>query len=77
MLVQKTVKARMFGLTTTKEALLHQEFDGWQSWLRGNKEVPLYSATKQQADRLIRSLGRRFNKSKMYPMILRNDCVRL
>jgi len=57
MLLQKTIKSKIFDLTTTKEALLRQEYDGWQSWLRGNQEVPLYSATKQQAGRLLRSLG--------------------
>ena len=67
----------MLSLTTTKEALLQQEYDSWQSWLRGNKEISLYSVTKQQADRLLRSLGKRFNKNKMFPMILRNDCIRL
>ena len=77
MFVQKTIKAKIFGLTTTKEAMLRQEYDCWQSFLRGDQEVPLYSATKQQAGRLLRSLGRHFDRSRMYPMVLRNDCIRV
>ncbi|MBI0583582.1 MAG: transposase [Methanomassiliicoccus sp.] len=77
MFVQKTIKAKIFGLTTTKGAILQQEYDCWQSCIRGNAEVPLYSATKQQAGRLLRSLGRRFDRTKMYPMVLRNDCIKV
>ena len=76
MLVQKTVKAKIFGLTHTKQALLKQEYEGWQAFLRGDREVKLYSATRQQAERLINRLGER-KKQKPYPMILRNDVINI
>lgn len=60
-----------------KEELLQQEYDNRQSYLRGNKEVSLYSKTKQQADRPLRSLGDHFNKNKTYPPALRNDAIRV
>jgi len=66
MKLQKTVKAKIFGLTRIKE-----EYDNFQACLRGF-DVPLYSATKQQAERLLRRL-RKKPKQKEYPMILRRD----
>ena len=77
MFVQKTIKAKIFDLTKAKEVLLRKEYDAWQSWLHGDRKIPLYSATKQQADRLLKSLGQHFDRTKTYPMVLRNDCVRL
>lgn len=74
---QKAIKAKIFGLTMAKEELLQQEYDNWQSYLRGNKEASLYSKTKQQADRPLRSLGDRFNKNKTYPPALSNDGIRV
>jgi len=73
-LVQKTVRAKVFGLTRRKEALLKREYKNWQVYLQGSREVELYSATQQQADRLLKRLGKR-KKSKTYPMVLRNDVI--
>ncbi|MEM0162628.1 MAG: hypothetical protein QXO62_06145 [Thermoproteota archaeon] len=50
MIVQKTVKAKIFGLTRVKEAMLREEYDNFQAYLKGF-DAPLYSATKQQAQR--------------------------
>jgi len=76
MRLQKTVKAKIFGLTRIKEALLREEYDNFQAVLRGF-EAPLYSATRQQALRLLRKIRRRNSKGlkrrKEYPMILRRD----
>ena len=71
MKVQKTVKAKISALTRRKEALLRQEYDNFQASLRG-LDVSLYSATKQQAQRLLRRL-RGKPKPKDYPLILRRD----
>ena len=71
MKLQKTVKAKIFGLTKTKEAMLREEFDNFQACMNG-VDVPLYSATKQQAQRLLREMKRK-PKQKQYPMILRRD----
>jgi len=71
MRLQKTVKAKIFALTRIKESLLREEYDNFQASLRGY-DVPLYSATKQQAQRLLRRLKGKC-KRKEYPMILRRD----
>mgnify|MGYP001028435139 CR=1 FL=1 len=71
MKLQKTVKAKIFGLTKTKEAMLREEFDNFQAVMNG-VETPLYSATKQQAHRLLRKMKRK-PKQKQYPLILRRD----
>ena len=75
MIRQKTVKAKIFGLTRIKEAMLREEYDYFQAVLRG-VDAPLYSATRQQAERLlskIRKQNRGHLKRKEYPMILRRD----
>lgn len=71
MKLQKTVKARIFGLTKTKETMLREEFDNFQAVMNG-ADVPLYSATKQQAQRLLQKMKRK-PKQKQYPLILRRD----
>ncbi|KPV63781.1 MAG: putative transposase DNA-binding domain protein [Candidatus Bathyarchaeota archaeon BA1] len=75
MIVRKTVKARIFALTRIKGALLREEYDNFQACLRGF-DAPLYSATKQQAHRLLRKVRKQNGKgpkNKEYPMILRRD----
>jgi len=59
-----------------KEELLKREYENWQRYLRGDKKVPLYSATKQQAERLLRRLKGKVKPNKEYPMILRRDVYR-
>jgi len=44
--------------------------------LRGDRSVPLYSATKQQAERLLRRLEGKLKPNREYPMILRRDVYR-
>jgi putative transposase len=77
--LQKTIKLKLSGLTTTKEALLRQEWEAWQSRLRQGERAdqPLYSATVQQAARLRERLGGRLNPTKNYPMVLRRDVIRV
>lgn len=65
------MKAKIFGLTKTKEAMLREEFDNFQAVMNGI-DAPLYSATKQQAQRLLHKMKRK-PKQKQYPMILRRD----
>jgi len=77
MKLHKTIKAKIFGLTTTKEALIRQEYDSFQSCLHGSKDVELHSKTKQNADRFRRKLGKRFKPHKKYPIILRNDSIKV
>jgi len=56
MIARKTIKAKILKLTPRKEALLNLEYENFQKYLRGDKSVKLYSATRQQADRLLRRI---------------------
>ncbi|MEM1995392.1 MAG: transposase [Nitrososphaerales archaeon] len=75
MKAKKTIKAKILELRKGKEELLRREYENWQRYLRGDKSVPLYSATKQQADRLLKRLGN-VKPNKEYPLILRRDVYR-
>lgn len=75
MKIQKTIKARIVSLTKRKEELLEREYTNWQNTLQGWAS-PLYSATKQQAERLAKRLGKRMNDID-YPMVLRNDVINI
>lgn len=77
MILRKTVRARIFGLTATKEAILRQEWEAWQSFLKGSRYLPLYAATRQSAERLLLRLGNRHDRRKLYPLILRNDTIKV
>jgi putative transposase len=59
-----------------KEEILKHEYEDFQRYLHGDKSVPLYSATKQQADRLLSRLKGKLKLNKEYPMILRRDVYR-
>jgi len=73
---RKTIKAKIIELRKGKEELLKREYENWQRYLRGDRSAQLYSATKQQAERLLKRLGNRFNPNKEYPLILRRDVYR-
>jgi len=64
----KTIKAKILELRKGKEELLKREYENFQRYLHGDKSAPLYSATRQQADRLLKRLGNRFNPNKEYPL---------
>ena len=77
MIVQKTIRAKIIGLTNIKEQLLSQEYNNWQSIIQSlhtnnpncidiYEQTNLYSATKQQALRFCRKL-----KKDNQPMIIR------
>jgi putative transposase len=76
MKAKKTIKAKILELRKGKEELLRHEYDNFQRYLHGDKTVPLYSATRQQADRLLRRLNGKLKPNKEYPMILRRDVYR-
>jgi putative transposase len=62
----------------TKLELLNREYGSFQAYLQGNQSVDLYSATRQQADRLkakILKHGGRLNPKKQCPLILRRDLI--
>jgi putative transposase len=76
MKAKKTIKAKILELRKGKEELLRREYENFQRYLRGDRSVPLYSVTKQQAERLLRRLEGKLKPNKEYPMILRRDVYR-
>jgi len=67
-----TVQCGVVKLTRRKRETLDREYDNLQKFLKGNKNVPLYSANKQQALRYYKRV-----KLKNYPLSLRNDLINL
>jgi putative transposase len=74
--VKKTIRAKLMFLTKSKEGRIAREFINFQKTLRG-EEAELYSATEQQAEKLRGRLKNKFKRKKEYPLIIRNDCIRL
>ncbi len=72
MILQKTVKAKLFSLTRVKEAKIKSEYWNFQKALKG-EDAPLYSATKQQAQRN----RKRWNGTGEFPLIIRRDCFKV
>ena len=76
MLVRKVIKAKIMAEANNgKLEALESEYVNFQKALRG-EEAKLYSATKQQAERLLRKIKKQNGgklKQKEYPLILRND----
>jgi putative transposase len=72
-----TIKAKVTDDSKTKLGSLNREFGAFQAYVQGNKNINLYSATRQQADRLIRRIIKngRINAKKLYPLILRRDLI--
>ncbi len=73
MRVQKTVKAKVVGLTNVKRQILDYEYDGLQRFLQGDPSVELYSANKQQAQRFYH----RVKLKHEYPLSIRKDLIRV
>jgi IS605 OrfB family transposase len=74
MLIRKTIKAKVINPTNRKQDILENEYQGFQDALHG-KGADLYSATKQQAERLLKKI--KTPKHRHYPLILRRDVIRL
>jgi putative transposase len=74
---RKTIKAKILELRKGKEELLKREYENFQRYLHGDKLVPLYSATRQQADRFLRRIKGKIKEDREYPMILRRDIIKL
>jgi len=73
MKIQKTIKCGIIGLTRIKERLLTEEYENLQKFLRGEKNVRLYSANKQQALRYYKKI----KVDREYPLSIRNDLIRV
>jgi putative transposase len=75
MKVKKTIKAKILKLRKGKEELLKREYENFQRYLHGDNTAQLYSATRQQAERLLKRIGKP-KEGKEYPLILRRDVYR-
>jgi putative transposase len=73
MIVQKTVCAKIVSLTKSKEQKLRNEYSNFQLALR-NIDAPLYSATKQQAQRLLKRVK---GEIREQPLVIRRDCFKI
>lgn len=69
-----TVKAKVTDDSKAKLQSLTDECANFQAYLRGMKQVNLYSATKQQADRLLARI-KQPKPNREYPLILRRDLI--
>ncbi|MBO3797290.1 MAG: transposase [Candidatus Brockarchaeota archaeon] len=75
-IARKTIKGKILELSEKERDLLEREYENFQRYLRGEKSVPLYSATQQVADRFLKRLNGKL-KEKEYPLMLRNDKYRI
>ncbi len=76
-MLSKTIKAKIVNLTKTKEDKLNREYDNFQLWANDLDFLTdeLYSATKQQAERLLKRLE--YSRDVEYPLIIRRDCFNI
>ncbi|MFQ6130024.1 MAG: RNA-guided endonuclease InsQ/TnpB family protein [Candidatus Hadarchaeaceae archaeon] len=71
--VQKTIKAKVVGLTNVKRQVLDYEYEGLQRFLQGDPSIELYSANKQQAKRFYKCI----KPKREYPLSIRKDLIRV
>jgi len=73
MILQKTIRAKIIALTNSKAEKIEREYRHFQLALKG-VDMPLYSATKQQAQRLLKRI-----KGKMgeQPLVIRRDIFKI
>ena len=73
MRIKKVIKAAVMHLTDNKAELLNHEYNNLQAFLRGDEEVDLYSANKQQAKRFYKKI----KLDKEYPLSIRKDLLKI
>ena len=73
MIVQKTVRAKIIALTKSKAEKIGQEYRHFQLALKG-VDVPLYSATRQQAQRLLKRIKGKLGEQ---PLVIRRDLFKI
>ncbi len=71
--IQKTIKAKVVGLTNVKHQVLDHEYEELQRFLQGDPSIELYSANKQQAKRFYKSI----KPKREYPLSIRKDLIRV
>lgn len=75
MLIKKTIKAKIIGLTKLKENKIRREYTNFQLWVNNLDFFAdeLYSATKQQAERLLLKT----KPKRKQPLIIRRDLIKI
>ncbi len=81
MKLQKTIQTKIIRPTNIKREKLEREYSNFQDILKMQdvdflplyKDIKLYSATKQQAERLTK----RTKPKKEQPLIIRKDCIKV
>jgi len=73
MMVQKTIRAKIIAPTKSKAEKIEREYRHFQLALSGG-DMPLYSATKQQAQRLLKRVK---GKMREQPLVIRNDVFKI
>lgn len=73
-----TIKSKVTDDSIAKSVKMVVEYHNYQTYLQSNCEtdVPLYSATKQQAQRVLRRI-KQPKPEKEYPLILRGDLIEI
>ena len=72
-LVTTTVQCKLHSLTERKARLVGREHDAFQDAVHGDEDANLYSATKQQAQKVRSNKNPRADTDQ--PVVLRNDCI--
>lgn len=70
--VTRTLKLKLHSFTQHKRNLLSREHKTFNKQIHSNKTHNLYSANRQQANRL-----NNINKNTQHPLVLRNDLIRI
>jgi len=74
LIVQKTIRTKIVSLTKSKDEKLQREYGNFQLALAGNTNVSLYSATKQQAQRLLKRIK---GEMREQPLVIRRDLFKI
>ena len=69
--MRKTIQAGIVELTDIKRQQLQTEYENLQEYLKTGKDVELYSANKQQAERFYDTI----KEDKDYPISVRKDLI--
>ncbi len=69
--MKETIQAGIVELTNIKKRQLQTEYENLQKYLKTGKDVELYSANRQQAERFYDTI----KKDKDYPLSIRKDLI--
>jgi len=73
MMANKTIRATIIALTKSKAEKIEREYRHFQLALKG-MDMPLYSATRQQAQRLLKRIKGKIGE---HPLVIRRDIFKI